>query len=113
MVGTRLTIKRGCMFMEGCFLLTQDTVHLNPPQTNTKLVKKPNQKRVKTSADTDSRSGVYSNDFSAFSQQQSSRNEVKFDIGDGIKLTEEDIQNEIDDLFEMDLTEYEKNLRQV
>lgn len=111
MVGTRLTIKRGCQFIEGCFLLTSDTVQINPPPRNhSKLIMKPNSKKVKQSLDTN-RSSV-AEDFSnnSLRASSSSQGQIKFDIGNGIKLTEEEIDREIEALFNKDLEELEKEL---
>lgn len=98
MVGTSLVVKKNCEFVEGCFLLTSDKVTMYPPpREDSKLIKKPNSSRIRQSRD-DSRS-VMSEDHSRMSGVDQSSNNVKFDNGNGIRLTDEDIDKEIEDLF--------------
>lgn len=98
MIGTSFQVKKGCEFVEGCFLLTNDKITMYPPpMDDSRLIKKPNTTKVRTSRD-DSRS-VASEEYSRMSINDSASNKVKFDIGNGFKLTEDDIDKEIEDLF--------------
>lgn len=83
--------------MEGSFLLTPECCALHLPRGLEDKIEKPNLKKVKVNE-----SGRGSEERRSMDRESGSglsRKGNSYDVGFGIKLTDEDIEKEIEDLF--------------